>query len=181
MKKVLGLCLVLAISNSYALDIARNVKDFEKNGDWNNFTITDHYFGLVLLTRATTTDPNTKITFAINFSASDKCQPFIELIYPLQKINIEDIHNDIYGNIQVDTNPYLRVEAEEVVENGANFAFIGFSGKDITNDLKVGKTVSANFRRYGVAEFSLNGAKVSIDNAIGTCEQFSRSEYRNDV
>lgn len=173
MKKILLLCLVVA-SNSYALDVESTVKDFEKNGDWNNFTITDPYFGSVISTRATTTNPDTKITFAVNFSASEKCQPFIELIYPLQEANIEDVHNDIYGNIQVNTKPYLRVEAEEVIENGANFAFIGFSGKDITNDLKVGKTVSANFRRYGVAEFSLNGAKVSINNAMSTCEQFLR-------
>lgn len=175
MRKILGLCLVVVATNSYALDIESNVKDFEKNGDWNNFAITDPYFGSVMSTRATTTDPDTKITFVVNFPTSEKCQPFIELIYPLQQANIENIHNDIFGNIQVDTNPYLRVEAEEVVESGTNFTFIGFSGKDITNDLKFGKTVSANFRRYGVVEFSLNGAKVSINNAIDTCEQFSRS------
>lgn len=177
MKKVILCGFVNAIAalnvNAIDIDIESSVKDFEKNGDWNSFTITDPNFGSVVSTRATTMNPSTKITFAVNFSTREKCQPFIELIYPLDQMNSEDIHNDIFGNIQIDAKPYLRVEAEEVIEKDANFAFIGFDGENITKNLKGGKVVTANFRRYGVAEFTLSGAKSSVEKAYSTCKNFA--------
>lgn len=175
MKKIIFLgFLILSISTSHAIDLEDNVKDFQKVKDWASFSLVDSYFGRVLATRAGTEDKRTEANLALTFPTNNKCvlAP-IDIIIKV-KTPIEEAYlGNIYGNTQIDNKPVKRVQAK--VQNDANseFVFITIPDGAYENELSTGKSMMVNFKGYGVIDFSLEGAKSSINTAKNTCKKFS--------
>lgn len=174
MKKLVFLALAVITNNTYALDLEDNVKNFEKSGDWASFSLTDSYFGRVLATRATTEDKRTSASLALTYPTSNNCQITpIDIIVKLEDPLKEESSRKVFGNIQVDSNPVKQVEATLQNEADSEFIFITINIKGIDNELKAAKSLMVNFKGYGVMDFSLNGAKSAIDNALSSCSKFS--------
>lgn len=174
MKKLIFLALAVVTSSSYALDLEDNVKNFEKSGDWASFSLVDSYFGRIVATRATTEDKRTNASLALTYPTSNKCQLTpIDIIVKLETPQKEESSRKIFGNIQVDNNPVKQVEATLQNEADSEFIFITIDKKGIDKEFKEAKSFMVNFKGYGVMDFSLNGAKSAIDNALSSCRKFS--------
>lgn len=157
-----------------AEDLEDSVRDFMRHGDWADFKIVDSNFGLVFGTRAFTEDKRTETTLAFNYIANGRCQlNSTELIYKLKSPSEDDNEGSVYGNLQVDSGYFKRVNAKVVETKGSEFLFIVVDGGNLDNMVKNGKMLTANFNGYGVVEFSLNGAKKAIENAQFECKNHS--------
>lgn len=177
MKKLFLCCLLFNfIQFTHAEDLENNVRDYIKSGDWSDFKIVDSSFGRVAATRAATEDKRTNTTLAFTYPTHDKCKLApVEIIYKLDKPLDNDSEFEAYGNIQVDSGALRRVEAKIIQERGNEFVFIVVPDSNLDDMAQKGKTITVNFKGYGVVEFSLNGAKSAIGNAKSECKNFDFS------
>lgn len=174
MKKLFVSIILLLASKTYALDLEENVKNYEKSADWASFMIADPYFGKVIATRAVTEDLRTDASLALTYPTNGKCKLMpMDIIIKLDNPIIDETSTSIYGNIQIDDQPAQQVEALLQNEPNSEFVFITISKANIDTKLKNAKTMTANFKGYGVINFSLKGAKKSIENAKSSCQEFS--------
>ncbi|MFI8009251.1 hypothetical protein ACIF8R_03525 [Acinetobacter sp. ABJ_C4_1] len=165
--------LSCCIQGIFAEDLESGVRDYVKNGDWSDFKIANSTFGNVEATRAATEDKRTNSSLALTYPTHNKCKLApVEFIYKLNRPSEEDSQSTIYGNIQVDSGYFKRVEADLIEEKGSEFLFIVVHENKLDDALKNGKILTVNFKGYGVAEFSLKGAKQSIESAKFECENF---------
>ncbi|MFV5360160.1 hypothetical protein VXO68_02995 [Acinetobacter oleivorans] len=174
MKKLFLVCLLSCyMQGVFAEDLESGVRDFVKNSDWSDFKIANSTFGNVEATRAATEDKRTNSSLALTYPTHDKCELApVEFIYKLNRHSEEDSQSTIYGNIQVDSDYFKRVEADLIEEKGSEFLFIVVHENKLDDALKNGKILTVNFKGYGVAEFSLKGAKQSIESAKFECKNF---------
>lgn len=178
MKKIILLALVFGLSIftsiGYALDVEDSVKNYEKHGNWASFSIVDVYFGRTLAARATTEDERTNATLALTYPVNNRCKLTpIDIIVKLPNPVREESSWQAFGNLQLDGNPTLKVEATIQNEENSNFTFITIDRSKIDKELSVSKSLMVNFKGYGVMNFSLDGAKSAIDRALNSCNQFS--------
>ncbi|MDQ8951940.1 hypothetical protein RFH42_03095 [Acinetobacter rudis] len=167
---IFGLCVCFA-ANALAVDLESNVKDFVKSKDWYSFSIADTFFGSTVGTRAATEDKRIDATLALNYIANNKCVPeSVEIIYKTNSVAEEDTKNTIYGNIQLDGSNANRVMASLHEQEGSEFVFIVVDDKYFDEKIKNGNSLFVNFKGFGVAEFSLAGAKKAIEKARSDCK-----------
>ena len=161
-------------TKSYALDIEDGVKNYQKSGDWASFSIADIYFGRVVATRAVTEDKRTNASLALTYPVANKCNLIpIDIIVKLNTPIGEESSMQVFGNMQIDNKPAIKVEATLQNEENSNFIFITIDKNKIDKELSSAKSLMINFKGYGVMTFSLNGAKQAINQAVNNCNQFA--------
>lgn len=172
---LIGLSIIA--SNSYALDIEDGIKNYEKSGEWASFSITDTNFGMVLATRAVTEDARTNASLVLTYPTSNSCKLIpTDVIVKLNTPVREKSSMQIFGGMQVDNKPALKVEATLQNEEDSNFIFITIDKNKLDEELSSAKSLMVNFKGFGVMNFSLLGAKKAINQARQTCEQFALSK-----
>lgn len=167
---ICSLCICFS-TIAQAVDLESNVKDFVKSKDWYSFSIADTFFGSTLGTRAATEDKRIDATLAFNYIVDNKCVPeSVEIIYKTNAIAEESTKNTIYGNIQIDGSSSNRVVASLHEQEGSEFVFIVVDERGFDEKIKNGNSLFVNFKGFGVAEFSLFGAKKAIEKAKFDCK-----------
>lgn len=177
MKKIILFGFIFLFAQlTHSEDLESGVRDYSKTGDWNDFKIADGPFGRIAATRAATEDKRTNATLAFTYPTNDKCKLApVELIYKQKSPSEDDSENNIYGNVQIDSGEFKRIEAKLIEQKGNEFIFIVIEGKGFDNFVKNGKILTVNFKGFGVNEFSLDGAKAALDSAKSECKNFDFS------
>ena len=177
MKKVIYGLVFSALTysqNIFAVDVEDNVKNFIKSKDWVSFAITDDAMGRVVATRAATEDVRKNTTLTLTYPTVKSCGLMpVDLIIKLDAPVANAEHKNIFGSFQIDDHQPIEVKAILQNEEDSQFLFISAEVKDFENRIKNSKSLIANFKGYGVMEFSLLGATQATTNAKNTCKNFS--------
>lgn len=169
LKSILMWSLILFANSSYALDLEDSAKDYEKSEQWASFSLTD-MMGRLIVTRAGTEDARSGASLALTYPTIEGCKLSEALIViPIGRPDESSNSFLITGTVQIDSKPVRYTEAQLVREIGSEFLFISMDYKDLDKKLLSGKVLTVNYKGYGVLEFSLNGARKSIETAHNRC------------
>lgn len=171
---VFAVCSTLFSSNIYAIDVEDNVKNYLKTKDWVSFSIAEETFGRIVATRAATEDERLNTTLTLTFPTNQKCELApVDLIIKLNQPIENADSSKIFGTVQFDDKEPLIVESILQNDNDSQFIFISMPIKNFDKKIQNSKSLTVNYKGFGVMNFSLSGAKSAIDNATKTCKNFS--------
>lgn len=158
---------------AYAVDLEGGVRDIQRHQQWRSMEFRNPQFGFFLAARASTEDKdksaNLNITIPLD---NNQCKETIELVFKLTTPAKEDIDQDGLVEFQLDERPPKLLSSKVVMANGDYFVFMRINESFRPLNLSGHRSMLANARGWGVAEFSLLGFDEAWGKARNSCNAF---------
>jgi len=158
---------------TYGVDLETGVRNIQRHQQWQSMEFRNPQFGFFLAARASTEDKGKAATLNINFIPdNNQCKETIELLFKLDAPAAENVDREGLVEFQLDNRPPKLLTSKIVMVKGDSFVFMRVSDNFHPSDFSGHRSMLANARGWGVAEFSFSGFDEAWRRARNSCNAF---------
>lgn len=167
------LVLIFPITSSHSVDLTAGIRNIRRHQKWMSMELRHPMTGLFLAARASTEDKNQDATLNLTLvPEGSQCRETIEVLLKIEAPAQEGGHRDGLMEFVLDNREPQLLPTKIELAKGDRFVFMQVAGKFRASSFARHRTMLANARGWGLAEFSLLGFSDAWKEAQAKCSAF---------